>query len=440
MSISENDENVAPNEDDLDDKAMATAIKKLRALEALHEINIGATEIPAIMSPSTSSHLKQSDSVKHDTTNSSTSIPSRPSLSPPGSGDVSNEPSTSSLDTNRSETRSATTSTSKRQQPVASDIRRCRIPKRSFTVSEDEIGSISTHEQILSVLKKRQSISDMHWSQGSRLPMFKAMMSINEDAIPEEKMGEKKIRRAKSVKLRDDRAENTDNKPVRKPLVRANTMPSQSTSLLSHKKQRSTDKPPPTKRPDSAPSKNNTSSQRNNMRSPIRREITSPRPMDYVNTKPRPKVLLASGRSKKDTEPPKKRLSIYRRKCPPGESRTARLMMGISTTGRGHSSSRQQQSETDTAADDGAGRRYGKYLRFNEPAVPEHAKKRPVSVGGGHMKQETEDKKRLSSLQPETTRTTPLPRHPQRQQQQRSGNEKANKSAALKGVKVVRVH
>lgn len=422
MSIDDDDNN--------NDEAMETALNKLRALESLHGMDIGLDQDEQHVTTTTSttdnqtSKLVEAAAAASDHQQSSRS----PSLSPPGS----NETSTSSLDTNRTTATTcstdqkenqptvvatATTSTmgSKRIPATVSDIRRCRLPLRAFKLTEENanVNNTTTKEKVLSVVKKRQSISEIHWAQGSKLPVFKAQPpSILED------IKEKKIKRVKSVRLPKEQVK--ENKPVRKPLVRANTMPaSQSSNLLLKKQQQ--------QKPASAPKKMTSQQQNNN-------KPTSP--VSSSKSIARPKVMFSPPPpDSSNKERPKKKVSIYRRKCLPGESRTARLMMGISTTGRVRSP--RETSPTENMPPTSSSR---SFLR-------DSIKKRPVSFAD----KQPDAKK----IHPEATQTTPLPvatkskrfpfgKKPSSSSSANKGPQQPTKSTAatssFKGIKTVRVH
>lgn len=441
------------DDDNTNDEAMETALNKLRALESLHGMDIGldhdeqqqqqqhvttTTATTTTTSDNQTSKLVEaataaaaSDTMDHHQQQSSRS----PSLSPPGS----NETSTSSLDTNRT---TATTSTNeqKENQPTVvatttstmggkripatvSDIRRCRLPLRAFKLTEENanVNNTTTKEKVLSVVKKRQSISEIHWAQGSKLPVFKAQPpSILED------IKEKKIKRVKSVRLPKEQAKETsNNKPVRKPLVRANTMPaSQSSNLLLKKQQQQQQKPA------SVPKKN----QNNN-------KPTSP--VSSSKSIARPKVMFSPPASSTKEQRPKKKVSIYRRKCLPGESRTARLMMGISTTGRVRSP-RENMSTTSPNENMPPPAPSSNSRSFLRDSI----KKRPVSFAD----KQPDAKK----IHPESTQTTPLPvatkskrfpfgKKPSSSSTNNKGPQQPTKSTAaatssFKGIKAVRVH
>lgn len=319
---------------------MVNALNKLRALETLHDFDIGLQNEQAQI------HQGDVEDEEAEPEPPMTQSPAASSPSPTPSAE--NEPTTPPLDA----------TPIKKKQP---DIRRCRLPQPSFIVKEQEALSLTAQEKVMSVLRKRQTITDEHRSQGSRLPMLKAMTlpsmkSRKPVSSPPSTANKKVVRRAKSVRLPKE----TEEKPS-KP-VRSHSMYKKSLNATTPPPQ------PPVKRPESSREKRESS-----LRSP------------------KPRVLFAAG-----VDEPKKRPSAYRKKrLPPGESRTARLMMGISTTGR-----------------------------------------------------DTSKQRRPLSLVPETTRTTPLPRAEKSSRRQSTPNtttKKSNdvvptKSAALKSAKVVRVH
>lgn len=434
------------DDDNNNDEAMETALNKLRALESLHGMDIRLDHdeqqqqqhVTATTATTTSDNQTSklveaataaaaSDTMDHHQQSSRS-----PSLSPPGS----NETSTSSLDTNRTTATTSTTDQKENQPTVVatttstmggrripatvSDIRRCRLPLRAFKLTEENanVNNTTTKEKVLSVVKKRQSISEIHWAQGSKLPVFKAQPpSILED------IKEKKIKRVKSVRLPKEQAKETgNNKPVRKPLVRANTMPASQSSNLLLKKQQQQQKPA------SVPKKN----QNNN-------KPTSP--VSSSKSIARPKVMFSPPASSTKEQRPKKKVSIYRRKCLPGESRTARLMMGISTTGRVRSPRENMStSPNENMPPPAPSSNSRSFLR-------DSIKKRPVSFAD----KQPDAKK----IHPEATQTTPLPvaskskrfpfgKKPSSSSAANKGPQQPTKSTAatssFKGIKAVRVH
>ncbi|KAI7847571.1 kinase-like domain-containing protein [Circinella umbellata] len=471
MAVDNEDENME------DDTAMITAIQKLRALETLHDIDIGISDITndtkqmKESSLSTTPHVttQPSEMMTGDTNMNDTSPPSKTPSLQPDSPEAEEDVSTT-VQSQKSTTLTKTDSISKKnyrqqqkqQQPI-SDIRRCRLPLRSFTLSKEDAATASAQEKVLNVLRKRQSISDAHWSQGSRLPMFKAMtLPPPSKAISTEK----KLRRAKSVRLPKDSissrlspsSETENTKSVRKPMIRSNTVPSsQSSTLLLHKKTTTS-----SENKKQLPKKSNKNKTHHEIKSPSSstgsfssaKSPTSPTPSSKKRLPTRPKVLLTyGGRTAEHEEPPKKRLSMFRRKCPPGETRTARLMMGISTTGRRHTSSaREPQEPQEPTNEDKNGRRPGRLLRFaykHHPQEQENThpgKKRPVSVGSSKIQSESK------KLQPESSQTDI--RTSSRRQSVPSGftgrksastdkqivPTKNNQSTTALGAKVVRVH
>ncbi|ORY95280.1 hypothetical protein BCR43DRAFT_297024 [Syncephalastrum racemosum] len=325
-----------------EDTDMVNALNKLRALETLHDFDIG------LQKEQDQTH-QEDDQGEEEESVPEPPMTQSPAASPSPSPSAENEPTTPPLEA----------TPIKKKQP---DIRRCRLPQPSFIVKEQEALSLTAQEKVMSVLRKRQTITDEHRSQGSRLPMLKAMtlpsMKSRKpvSAPPSTANNNKKVvRRAKSVRLPKE----TEEKPS-KPL-RSHSM---------YKKSLNATTPPP------AP--------------PVKRPESSREKRESSLRSPKPRVLFAAG-----VDEPKKRPSAYRKKrLPPGESRTARLMMGISTTGR-----------------------------------------------------DTSKQRRPLSLVPEATRTTPLPRAEKssRRQSTPSTSKKSSdvvptKSAALKSAKVVRVH
>ncbi|KAG0164807.1 Serine/threonine-protein kinase PAK 3 [Apophysomyces sp. BC1034] len=422
--------------DDVDDDAMINALKKLRALEALHSFDI---EFDSTSKPtSTSTSDSQSKLV--------------PSLSPPHPNNLS---STSTLDTDHTESKKKP----RGHIPSAAAARKCRLPVPSFVVDEQVATAIPAQEKIANVLRKRLSISEVSWNQGSRLPMLKA---AKEPLIEEPEEDVKAVQKVKSVRLAQD-----SSKPPRKPLARANTLPSRmkqqprsDAEKLSAKKTESKEKL--NRRSNSAEKAKRSptsSGQQNKLRGRVTTDslkVVSPTPPKIVSPTPRirPKVLLTAVDEKKEMKKP----SIYRTKRLPGESRTARLMMGISTNGRRHSVRDISQVEKEAAAQP-FGRRVGKFLNVKINLPPE-GKRRPVSFAADSPPSDNTSSKKFGSyLQPSSTRTTPLPKYDLKARRQSapapakqsskgksavSGDDgtasSIGKSAALKNVKTVRVH
>ncbi|KAF7728832.1 Serine/threonine-protein kinase PAK 3 [Apophysomyces ossiformis] len=430
-----------PSLEDVDDDAMINALKKLRALEALHSFDIEFNSTRKPISTSTSD--SQSKPV--------------PSLSPPHPNNLS---STSTLNTEPTE--------SKRKPrghvPSAGAARKCRLPVPSFVVDEQVATALPAQEKIANVLRKRQSISEINWNQGSRLPMFKAIAEVLVEEPNEET---KKTSNVKSVRLAQGSA-----KSAQQTLRRANTLPArvkqQASPTTEPPYKRKTEPKEKPKQPRSNSTEKTkhvaTSSSKEKNKLHVRittkdtQKIVSPVPPKVVSPLPpriRPKVLLAGASDKVETKKP----SIYRKKRLPGESRTARLMLGISTNGRRHSVRDFSQIEKEVALQS-PGRRVGRLLAVKTDAPPER-KKRPVSFAADSpMPDNTYPKKFGFQLQPSSSRTTPLPKYdlkarrqsapaPAKQSSKGKSINRNNddsttttvaKNAAIKSVKTVRVH
>ncbi|CAO3695953.1 unnamed protein product [Rhizopus stolonifer] len=157
---------------------------------------------------------------------------------------------------------------------------KCRIPVPSFSVDRSVSASIPVQEKILNVYLKRQSLSATNRSQGSRLPM----LCVKQPVIQEEKVVLTKKSKEKKVAVKPNMI------PKRAPAATA------SSRLI----------------PPSTFSKARAKS-----------------PLAETNTrKPKPNTTQST------TSSIPIKASIYRNKKPPGESRTARLMMGMSTARR----------------------------------------------------------------------------------------------------------
>ncbi|KAI9266083.1 kinase-like domain-containing protein [Sporodiniella umbellata] len=158
---------------------------------------------------------------------------------------------------------------------------KCRIPVPSFSVDRSVSASIPVQEKILNVYLKRQSLSATNRSQGSRLPM----LCVKQPIIQEDKKIVVKSPKEKKVAV-----------------AAAKTIPKRAPATT----------PSSCLIPPSSPNKTR-------VKSPL------------VETNIR-KPKLNTTQSTTSSIPIK--ASIYRNKKPPGESRTARLMMGMSTARR----------------------------------------------------------------------------------------------------------
>jgi hypothetical protein len=215
---------------------------------------------------------------------------------------------------------------------------KCRLPVPSFSVDKRVAAAVPVKEKILNVARKRQSLSATNRSQGSRLPMLSIMLPI----VTEQTKETPRLRSVKSVRLSSPIKIETDAEPTkRRGLIRSNTMP---LGMGNNKKAVK-----------SAPN------------TPV-----TPKRISPSKSKAQPPPAKPPVANKKQL-PVKS--SIYRHKRLPGESRTVRLMMGIST----------------------AGRRQSYKTRESEPLLPTL----------GRLK----DKKRPISFADQTspTRTIPLP-------------------------------
>lgn len=182
--------------------AIQTALEKLHDLESsLNDQNVSAV----------------------NTKEDKNTAASMESLAPPSS-DSNNQSSSLSSSTRRQ----------RQRLPGVSDIRRCRIPLPAFTLTEELDGSATAQEKVLRVLRKRQSISNACWGQGSKLPMFKNITPPPSPSLPNKKDS---LQRGKSPatqsRLSQEQQNTTTNctrsKPMRKPsLVRSNTTPAAS--------------------------------------------------------------------------------------------------------------------------------------------------------------------------------------------------------------------
>lgn len=254
---------------------------------------------------------------------------------------------------------------------------KCRLPVPAFAVDKSVSASMPVKEKIANVIRKRQSISDANRSQGSRIPML--CSSILQPVIehlkdPEELMHTPRLRSVKSVRLQSPVQKKSvsggDSSLIRKPLTRSNTVPLRMDQVL---------KPPQRQiKPPSATvsTAEKLSHKRASQRSPLSELKTNTR-KPKINTSP----TTAASKPKREL-PPKS--SIYRKRLPAGESRTARLMMGVSTNGRRQSFRQRDEMAAEKDVSPTLGHRFGKLFGSHKlkepPTSPTLAtKKRPMS-------------------------------------------------------------
>ncbi|GAN04548.1 hypothetical protein MAM1_0067c04009 [Mucor ambiguus] len=256
---------------------------------------------------------------------------------------------------------------------------KCRLPVPAFSVDKTASASIPVKEKIANVIRKRQSISDSNRSQGSRIPMLCILQPVIENLKdPEELMHTPRLRSVKSVRLQSpvqkksvSGGDTKDNSHfIRKPLTRSNTVPLHMHQVLKPPPQRQI-KPPSTTVPTAETSSHKRSSQRSPL-SELKSNTRKPKINTFSTTAPKPKREL----------PPKS--SIYRKRLPAGESRTARLMMGVSTNGRRQSFRQREEMANENELSPTLGHRFGKLFSSNKlkesPTSPTLAtKKRPMS-------------------------------------------------------------
>ncbi|SAM02488.1 hypothetical protein [Absidia glauca] len=198
--------------------------------------------------------------------------------------------------------------------------RKCRLPIPSFVLDEDYATAIPAKEKIANVRTKRQSLTKEHRNQGSRLPMYKIILE-SPPPSPIQTMSPtsknllstcgKPLKKARSVRLSSPPVPHSSASSIpkadtasRKPYERSQTLPS-------HHKRSS----PPSSLPRNADKK----------------------PSSAQSTP-------SLGKKKDSTVTPTVPLSYRPKRLP--ESRTARLMMGISTTDRKAASTTSSQHLT----------------------------------------------------------------------------------------------
>ncbi|KAL0135817.1 STE/STE20/PAKA protein kinase [Mucor lusitanicus] len=253
---------------------------------------------------------------------------------------------------------------------------KCRLPVPAFSVDKTASASIPVKEKIANVIRKRQSISDSHRSQGSRIPMLCILQPVIEHIKdPQELMHTPRLRSVKSVRLQSpvqkksvSGGDTKDSNFIRKPLTRSNTVPLRMDQAL---------KPPQRQiKPPSATV--STAEKLSHKRPPLSELKTN---SNNNNTR-KPKSNTATAPSKPKRELPPKS-SVYRKRLPAGESRTARLMMGVSTNGRRQSFRQREDMANENELSPTLGHRFGKLFSSNKvkepPTSPTTTKKRPMS-------------------------------------------------------------
>lgn len=276
---------------------------------------------------------------------------------------------------------------------------KCRLPLPAFSVDKSVSAAIPVKEKIANVIRKRQSMSDSNRSQGSRIPMLCILQPLVEEPPKADPLP--KLRSVKSVRLSTAAATppsqqrslsggtNQQASALRKQqLTRSNTIPSRIDQTLRSSNARQI-RPPSTTL--STTEKKRVSS----ARSPIP-GVKTRKPLP--NNAPNPTTTTAT--KLKRELPPKS--SVYRHKrLPAGESRTARLMMGISTNGRRQSFRQQEEGAVVEELSPTLGHRFGKLFNNSKPKEPSTTfnKRRPMSFAASS----------LSSLHKSDTSTSSLP-------------------------------
>lgn len=328
------------------------------------------------------------------------------------------------------------TTTASSQQPA-----KCRLPLPSFSVDKSVSAATPVNEKIANVIRKRQSMSDSNRSQGCRIPMLCILQPVVEPVVepviepvieaPVTK--QQRLRSVKSVKLppmqkKSFSGTSESTQMIRKPLSRSNTVPIRMDQNMKS----------PTRQIKSPVEKLETkpSQKRASARSPLNDIKTNIRKPKITSPQPPP-----TQKAKKEL-PPKS--SIYRHKrLPAGESRTARLMMGVSTTGRRQSfRQRDETSEKEVAPTLGLGSRLGKV--FGKKDL--ESKKRPMSFAASSssmlIRNNTEIPSPIKTIpqkdSPRSRRqSVPLPST--KMMEDPTKNKKSN-NAIKNSIKALRVH
>lgn len=318
-------------------------------------------------------------------------------------------------------------STSVTSQQEEKSPTKCRLPLPSFSVDQRKSAAIPVNEKIANVIRKRQTMTDANRSQGSRIPMLCILQHQEEEVI---EVKTPKLRSVKSVRLPQQQPQqkkslsgNTNENTRIKTLSRSNTVPSRMDQQLKPKA-------------DST----KTSNKRASTRSPLN---------DISKTNVRkPKIAPVTPPVKQKKELPPKS-SIYRHKrLPAGESRTARLMMGVSTNGRRQSFRQREEIEKETSPT--LGHRFGKLFNKKEPPqlsplptiTTPNTKRRPMSfaASSSSMPKYSSSPDNMKTIPPTTPRTrrqsVPVP-----PSSEDSNNNKKKPNHGIKNsIKVLRVH
>lgn len=328
---------------------------------------------------------------------------------------------------------------------------KCRLPLPAFSVDHRKSAAVPVKEKIANVIRKRQTMTDANRSQGSRIPMLCILQQHHglEDEEPVVVVEEKsapppRLRSVKSVKLptrttsppQQKKSISGDNikppspasTPVlsRKPLTRSNTVPSRLANGL---------KPP---KVDNSPKVSN---KRASTRSPLN-DITKTnvrKPKISSTTSPTTNTPV-----KKKELPPKS--SIYRHKrLPAGESRTARLMMGVSTNGRRQSFRQREENEKEELSPT-LGHRFSKLFHKKDGQIPLPAagKRRPMSFAASSSSMpKYNDVKTIPTPPPQRRsrrQSVPATSTPTNNGDDNDNTKKKSSHGMKSNVKILRVH
>lgn len=246
---------------------------------------------------------------------------------------VSSESTPSEIDKMEDQTEEDCIMIEKQQRP------KCRLPVPAFSVDKTASAAVPVKEKIANVIRKRQNMSDSNRSQGSRIPMLCILQPSIENLEPTFK-DNKPVRINSPTNIRQETRLQTP-----KPLARSNTTP------FSHM-----GKP--------------VIARQQQIKSPSVTTSSIPRRSPLSDIKSNIQQQLK--KNKKELPP---KCSVYRKRLPAGESRTARLMMGLSSTGRRQS----YKSREDGTQVDEHGISPSFSHRFNGKPLHSEDKKRPMS-------------------------------------------------------------
>ena len=365
---------------------MVSALKKLKALQALHEFDIG---LPS---------LDRSKQERPHPVAASNSIPSIDAV-PVATW--------------------AATRPAKMPRHIPSATQKCRLPLPAFVIDKDRALAVPAPERVANVLRKRQSMTEESRNQGSRLPVL-ILSTPTITPVPEE-LTTSTRKGVHTTKLR------TTPEPLQRikaPPASPKRLPTQPSRAKSSDVRISLS---PTPAVDDA-EKVKRSTEKVCSRADNRTLIGSGRHETPKSQKPplSPRIDTVSPSLMVD-------LSSHTKLRIP-QSRTARLTLGISTNGRCYS------KDIPIATEDkrSPGRRAVPTMS-EKPGSDKGKKSRPASFAGSVNGKESDNA--IKHLVPISPRWQTHPKSRRQSAPVPAKNETdLGKASALKGVKALRVH